>query len=46
MTNRHLVRGLDQVGIGDRPLVGGKGASVGEVVRTGVRVTVGHANSR
>ena len=42
MKNRHLVRGLDQVGIGDRPLVGGKGASLGELARAGMRVPAGY----
>ncbi len=37
-----MVCGLDQVGAGDRPLVGGKGASLGELTRVGIRVPPGY----
>ncbi|MFA9431156.1 PEP/pyruvate-binding domain-containing protein [Egicoccus sp. AB-alg2] len=36
-----LVRRLDQLGTNDRPEVGGKGASLGELIRTGIPVPPG-----
>jgi pyruvate, water dikinase len=38
---RELVRGLGEVGAGDRAVVGGKGASLGELCRAGIRVPPG-----
>jgi pyruvate, water dikinase len=42
MTSQHLVRRISDVGIGDRPVVGGKGASLGELSRAGLRVPAGY----
>jgi len=42
MTSQHLVRRLGDVGIGDRAAVGGKGASLGELARAGMRVPAGY----
>jgi pyruvate, water dikinase len=36
-----LVRGLGAIGVGDRPVAGGKGASLGELSRAGFRVPPG-----
>jgi pyruvate,water dikinase len=36
-----LVRGITDVGAGDRPAVGGKGAALGELSRTGIAVPPG-----
>jgi pyruvate,water dikinase len=41
MRQERLVRLLREVGAGDRPEVGGKGASLGELSRAGVEVPVG-----
>jgi pyruvate, water dikinase len=41
MISQRVVCGLDQVGALDRPLVGGKGASLGELTRAGIRVPDG-----
>jgi pyruvate, water dikinase len=41
MNAQRLVRGLDQAGAGDRAAVGGKGASLGELTRAGIRVPAG-----
>jgi pyruvate, water dikinase len=41
MTSSPLVRSLAGTGTGDRSTVGGKGASLGELVRAGVRVPPG-----
>ena len=42
MASQHLVRRISDVGIGDRPAVGGKGASLGELSRAGLRVPAGY----
>src|SRR5258708_29244829 len=42
MASQHLIRGLQDVAIADRPEVGGKGASLGELVRAGARVPAGY----
>jgi pyruvate, water dikinase len=42
MTSQHLVRQLGDVSIGDRPVVGGKAASLGELSRAGLRVPAGY----
>jgi pyruvate, water dikinase len=42
MTSQHLIRRISDVGIGDRPVVGGKGASLGELSRAGLRVPAGY----
>ena len=36
-----LISWFKDIGIQDRPSVGGKGASLGEMVRTGIRVPNG-----
>jgi pyruvate, water dikinase len=41
MISQRVVCGLDQVGALDRPLVGGKGASLGELTQAGIRVPDG-----
>ncbi|MQA83362.1 MAG: phosphoenolpyruvate synthase [Streptosporangiales bacterium] len=41
MTNPYLVRSLADIGIDDRPTAGGKGASLGELTRAGLRVPPG-----
>ena len=41
MNAPRFVRGLGEVGAGDRPAVGGKGASLGELGRVGIRVPPG-----
>ncbi len=41
MATDDLVRRIDDVGIGDRPVVGGKGASLGELCRAGFPVPPG-----
>jgi pyruvate, water dikinase len=41
MNAQRFVRGLDQAGAGDRAAVGGKGASLGELTRAGIRVPAG-----
>ena len=41
MTNINLISRFEEIGIGDRPAVGGKGASLGELVRAGIRVPPG-----
>jgi pyruvate, water dikinase len=41
MNAQRFVRGLDQVGAGDRAAAGGKGASLGELTRAGIRVPDG-----
>ncbi len=42
MTSDDLVRQISDVGIDDRPAVGGKGASLGELSRAGLRVPAGY----
>ena len=42
MSRLELVRCLDNVGAGDRALVGGKGASLGELCQAGFRVPAGY----
>ena len=42
MSGHELVRDLGEVGLGDRATVGGKGASLGELSRAGIRVPVGY----
>jgi len=42
MTSQDLVRQVSDVGLGDRPVVGGKGASLGELSRAGMRVPAGY----
>jgi len=37
----HLIRGLADIGRADRPVAGGKGASLGELTRAGIRVPPG-----
>jgi len=41
MSGQGLVRDLGEVGAGDRPLAGGKGASLGELCQLGLRVPAG-----
>lgn len=41
MTNPKLISRFDEIGIHDRPSVGGKGASLGELARAGIRVPPG-----
>jgi pyruvate, water dikinase len=41
MSDQRLVCDLDQVGAGDRAVIGGKGASLGELCRAGIRVPPG-----
>ncbi len=41
MTNPNPIRRFEEIGIGDRPTVGGKGASLGELARAGIRVPLG-----
>ncbi len=41
LTNPGLIRRFDEIAIGDRPTVGGKGASLGELARAGIRVPPG-----
>jgi pyruvate,water dikinase len=41
MTGRTLALSLTEIGIGDRPAVGGKGASLGELTKAGIRVPPG-----
>jgi pyruvate, water dikinase len=43
LPNEKLVIPLDEVGISDRPYVGGKAASLGELSRAGIRVPPGFA---
>jgi pyruvate,water dikinase len=40
-TTSHLVKRFAEIGIHDCPIVGGKGASLGELVRVGIRVPTG-----
>jgi pyruvate,water dikinase len=40
-THPNLIRRFAEIGIHDRPTVGGKGASLGELVRAGIRVPPG-----
>jgi pyruvate, water dikinase len=42
MTTQRFVRGLDEVGAGDRSAVGGKGAGLGELCRAGIGVPPGY----
>src|SRR6266702_967110 len=42
MTSDDLVRQISDVGIDDRPAVGGKGTSLGELSRAGLRVPAGY----
>jgi pyruvate,water dikinase len=37
----HLIRGFAELGLPDRPVAGGKGASLGELTRAGIRVPPG-----
>lgn len=41
LTSPNLVSRFDEIGIHDRPTVGGKGASLGELASTGIRVPPG-----
>jgi pyruvate,water dikinase len=41
LTNPKLISRFDEIGIHDRPSVGGKGASLGELARAGIRVPPG-----
>lgn len=41
MKNSNLIRRFAEIGIHDRPTVGGKGASLGELARAGIRVPPG-----
>lgn len=41
MADPDLIRGLEAIGVGDRPVAGGKGASLGELSRAGFRVPPG-----
>lgn len=41
MADQDLTREIGQVGSADRPLIGGKGASLGELCRAGLRVPAG-----
>jgi pyruvate,water dikinase len=41
VTGQDLVRDLGEMGAGERPVVGGKGASLGELIRAGIRVPPG-----
>ncbi len=41
LTNFKLISRFDEIGIGDRATVGGKGASLGELARAGMRVPPG-----
>jgi pyruvate,water dikinase len=41
MNARAWIRHFDEIGIGDRPQVGGKGASLGELLRAGIAVPPG-----
>jgi pyruvate, water dikinase len=41
LTSGNLVNRIAEIGIQDRPSVGGKGASLGELARTGIRVPPG-----
>ncbi|MGB2669657.1 MAG: PEP/pyruvate-binding domain-containing protein [Candidatus Acidiferrum sp.] len=41
MTNPNLISRFAEIGIDDRPTVGGKGASLGELLRAGIRVPAG-----
>jgi len=41
LTNPKLISRFDEIGIVDRPTVGGKGASLGELARAGIRVPPG-----
>lgn len=41
MSERSWVRGFREIGIGDRPMAGGKGASLGELLRAGIAVPPG-----
>src|SRR5258708_18655264 len=42
MSGDELARDLGEVGGVDRPAVGGKGASLGELARAGIRVPAGY----
>jgi pyruvate,water dikinase len=42
MRGEELVRDLGEVSAGDRPVAGGKGASLGELLRAGIRVPPGY----
>ena len=41
LTNPNLISRFEEIGIHDRPTVGGKGASLGELARAGIRVPPG-----
>ena len=41
LTHLNLISRFDEIGIGDRVTVGGKGASLGELARAGIRVPPG-----
>jgi pyruvate, water dikinase len=41
LTDPNLISRFDEIGIQDRPAVGGKGASLGELTRAGIRVPPG-----
>ncbi len=41
MTSHNLISRFEEIGIADRPTVGGKGASLGELARAGIRVPPG-----
>ncbi len=41
LTNSNLIKRFAEIGIHDRPAVGGKGASLGELARAGIRVPAG-----
>ena len=41
VTTLNLIKRFAEIGIQDRPTVGGKGASLGELVRAGIRVPTG-----
>jgi pyruvate, water dikinase len=41
LTQPNLISRFDEIGIQDRPAVGGKGASLGELTRAGIRVPPG-----
>jgi pyruvate,water dikinase len=41
LANHNLISRFEEIGIADRPTVGGKGASLGELARAGIRVPPG-----
>ena len=41
LAHPHLISRFAEIGIDDRPIVGGKGANLGELVRAGIRVPPG-----